>query len=190
MSDDRPLHVPLPEPDATAPEHLPDHAVLDLERFLPYRLSVLSNRVSQSIADQYAARFGLAITEWRVMAALGRYPDLSANQVATRTAMDKVAVSRAVSRLVERGLLKREMHDNDKRRSVLTLSEAGYTVYDEVVPMALDCERRLLEHLTADERTTLNSLIDRLMDVGVARLEDGAEPGGRGNDRQAGNSAS
>lgn len=161
---------PMPLPDSAS-----DHAVLELERFLPYRLSLLSNRVSQSIADQYAARFGLAITEWRVMAALGRYPELSANQVATRTAMDKVAVSRAVSRLVERGLLQREMHDNDRRRSVLALSAAGYTVYDEVVPMALDCERRLLEHLTDAERATLDSLIDRLMDVGVVRLEDGAD---------------
>src|SRR3546814_1367690 len=75
---------------------------LELERFLPYRLSVLSNRVSQKIADTYAERFGLAVTEWRVIAVLGRYPDLSAGAVAERTAMDKVAVSRAVARLLER----------------------------------------------------------------------------------------
>lgn len=167
---------PTPPPPSET-DHAAEHAVLDLERFLPYRLSVLSNRVSQSIADQYAARFGLAITEWRVMAALGRYPELSANQVATRTAMDKVAVSRAVSKMVERGLLLREMHDNDKRRSVLTLSPAGTTVYDDVVPMALDCERRLLEHFSDAERATLDSLIDRLMEVGLLRLEDGADMG-------------
>jgi len=149
------------------------HAVLELERFLPYRLSVLSNRVSQTIANAYVARFGLAVTEWRVMAALGRYPDLSANQVAERTAMDKVAVSRAVAKLLERGLLQRETHDNDRRRSVLTLSEAGYGVYDEVVPLALDCERRLLEHLSAEERQLLDGLIDRLMLEGLPHLEDG-----------------
>jgi len=87
--------------DPTAAGAGPQHAVLELERFLPYRLSVLSNRVSQTIADAYVERFGLAVTEWRVIAVLGRFPGLSANGVAERTAMDKVAVSRAVARLLE-----------------------------------------------------------------------------------------
>ena len=77
------------------------HAELRLERFLPYRLSVLSNRVSQDIARLYSARFNLSITEWRVMAVLGHERGLSANTVAERTAMDKVAVSRAVSALMD-----------------------------------------------------------------------------------------
>jgi len=149
-----------------------EHATLDLEHFLPYRLSVLSNRVSQTIAGAYARRFGIGVTEWRVIAVVGRYPGLSANAVAARTAMDKVAVSRAVARLLARGLLQREMHGDDRRRSVLQLSEDGYRIYDEVVPLALDCERRLLEQLSDDERATLHALIDRLMRDGLARLAD------------------
>ena len=140
----------------------PAHAQLDLEHFLPYRLSVLSNRVSSAIARVYSERFALGITEWRVMAVLGRYPDLSANEVAQRTAMDKVAVSRAVSRLVEAGRLVREMHDDDRRRSVLNLSEDGYRIYDEVAPLALDFERRLLGGIGEDERAVLFNLLDRL----------------------------
>lgn len=161
------------EPPPT-PEHaVPEHAVLELERFLPYRLSVLSNRVSQTIADTYVERFGLAVTEWRVIAVLGRFPGLSASGVAERTAMDKVAVSRAVARLLERGLLEREVHGDDRRRSVLALSEAGYRIYDEVAPLALECERRLLAHLDPGERVLLDALIDRLMDEGLPHLEAG-----------------
>ena len=78
----------------------PDHAILELDRFLPYRLSVLSNRISQDIAAVYGEKFGLTVTEWRILAVLGRYPDLSATEVAERTAMDKVAVSRAVTSLL------------------------------------------------------------------------------------------
>jgi DNA-binding MarR family transcriptional regulator len=74
--------------------------VLELESFLPYRLSVLSNTVSGVIARSYSERFGLSIPEWRVMAVLGRYPGLPAADIAVRTAMDKVQVSRAVARLV------------------------------------------------------------------------------------------
>ena len=76
---------------------------LILEEFLPYRLSILSNTVSSSIASTYEKRFGLSIPEWRVIAVLGRFPGISAVEVAQRTMMDKVAVSRAVSKLIKRG---------------------------------------------------------------------------------------
>jgi DNA-binding MarR family transcriptional regulator len=138
------------------------HALLDLEHFLPYRLSVLSNRISQTIAATYAERFALGITEWRVIAVLGRHPGLSANGVSERTAMDKVAVSRTLARLLERGLVQRDTHGDDRRRSVLELSEAGYRIYDEVVPLALACERDLLTHLDPDERRQLDALLDKL----------------------------
>jgi DNA-binding MarR family transcriptional regulator len=148
--------------DASVEPATGEHAVLELERFLPYRLSVLSNRISQTIANAYADRFGLAITEWRVIAVLGRYPELSASEVAERTAMDKVAVSRAVARLLQRHLLQREIHGGDRRRSVLALSEAGYKVYDDVVPVALRYERELFAALDDDERATLDRLLTKL----------------------------
>jgi len=141
---------------------LPAHAVLELDRFLPYRLSVLSNRISQDIARLYAERFALGVTEWRVMAVLGRYPDLSANEVAERTAMDKVAVSRAVASLLRDGRLRRRLHGDDRRRSVLALSAKGYRIYDEVAPLALKFERDLLSLLDADEQAWLTRILDRL----------------------------
>lgn len=145
--------------NASAPD---THALLDLEHFLPYRLSVLSNRISQTIAETYAARFGIAIPEWRVIAVLGRHPGLSANGVAERTAMDKVAVSRTLARLLERGVVQRDTHGDDRRRSVLELSEAGYGIFDEVVPLALGRERELLAHFNAEDRQQLDALLSKL----------------------------
>lgn len=134
-------------------------AVLDLERFVPYQLSVLSNVVSQEIAQAYGERFGLAVTEWRIIAVLGRFPGLSAMGVAERSAMDKVAVSRAVASLLERGLLHREVHGDDRRRSVLELSEAGHRVHAEIAPLALDYERDLLSALDPSEREQFSRML-------------------------------
>ena len=138
------------------------HRVLELERFLPYRLSVLSNTVSQAIAELYERRFALTITEWRVMAVLGRYDDLSAREVAGRTAMDKVAVSRALARLIAAGRVRRLVAAHDKRQSVLRLTPLGWKVYDEVAPLALEHERRLLAHLDADEQRWLTRILEKL----------------------------
>ncbi len=163
----------MPVRAAAPPPSRNPHAELDLEHFLPYRLSVLSNRVSSAIARMYSERFGLGVTEWRVMAVLGRYPELSANVVAQRTAMDKVAVSRAVARLIEAGRLQRDTHDDDRRRSVLRLSEAGYRIYDEVAPLALAFERRIFAGMAAAERDLLFRMLDRLDEL---ELRAEAEP--------------
>lgn len=149
------------------------HTVLDLEHFLPYRLSVLSNRVSGAIARMYSERFGLSVTEWRVIAVLGRYPGLSASEVAQRTAMDKVAVSRAVARLLESGRLQRDTDGDDRRRSVLKLSRAGYRVLDQVAPMAIAFEKRLLDGISAEERALLFRLLDRLDELELQAEAEG-----------------
>ncbi|HET6436384.1 MAG TPA: MarR family transcriptional regulator [Xanthomonadaceae bacterium] len=149
-------------------------ATLDLERFLPYRLSVLSNRISGAIAAVYSERFALGVTEWRVMAVLGRSSGLSANEVARRTAMDKVAVSRAVARLLADGRLLREIHDGDRRRSVLRLSPDGEAIYAQVAPLALAFERQLLDGMDGEERALLFRLLDRLDELEL-RAESGAK---------------
>ena len=88
---------------------------LDLDRFVPYRLSVLTNRISNAIARHYSEQFGLSIAEWRVMAVLGQSPGLSASEVALRTEMDKVQVSRAVTSLVRRRRVQKTMDGADGR---------------------------------------------------------------------------
>jgi DNA-binding MarR family transcriptional regulator len=144
---------------------VPAHAPLELEHFLPYRLSILSNTVSQGIATEYEERFQLSMTEWRVMTILARFPEVSAREVVERTAMDKVAVSRAVSRLVDAGRVDRGTHDGDKRRSVLKLSEAGWAIHDEVAPLARAHERELLAKLSTEEREHLDRILDKLLAI-------------------------
>jgi DNA-binding MarR family transcriptional regulator len=135
---------------------------LALDSFLPYRLSVVSNLVSAAIAAHYAARFSLSIPEWRVMAVLAAQPGLSAAEVAARTAMDKVAVSRAVASLLRSRRLERRVAAGDRRRSVLQLSRAGLAVYEQVVPVALQYEQRLLQSLSVTERRQLDRLLTQL----------------------------
>jgi len=148
---------------------MPSKQRLILDNFLPYRLSIVTNRASAAIALHYSKRFGLSIPEWRVMAVLGETPGLSARQVAARTAMDKVQVSRAVQSLLATRRLMRSMDKNDGRVARLSLSERGLAIYREVVPLALQLEREFLSVLTTKERaafdttlTKLSSSLDRL----------------------------
>ena len=148
---------------------------LHLEKFLPYRLSVLSNTVSSAIAAAYFMNFGLTIPEWRVMAVLAANPGLSAAEVTARTAMDKVAVSRAVAALLAAGRLHRTTAHADRRRTHLALTRAGVRVYAQVVPMALQYERNLVAPLTPRDLATLDRivrvLLGRAVEIGPAHAE-------------------
>jgi DNA-binding MarR family transcriptional regulator len=140
---------------------------LKLERFLPFKLSVASNRVSQRIAATYEEGFGLSMTAWRVMAVLGERPGESARNVAALTALDKVAVSRAVRILDELGYLVREASPLDGRQSRLSLSAAGQKAYREIIPKAIALEDEINARLTRKEKEVLDQVLDRLMTLGA-----------------------
>ena len=136
---------------------------LKLENFMPYRLAVLSNTVSTTVARAYDKRFNVSIPEWRVIAVLGRFPGLSAVEVAERTMLDKVAVSRAVTKLIKKGRIDRVFADADKRRSILNLTEDGRKLHDDIAELALAFETDLLEGLSAEELGQLNNIMERLL---------------------------
>ncbi len=158
---------------STAPESSVDTSI-DLEDFLPYRLSVLSNTISSAIAGAYAQRFGLTIPEWRIIAVLGRFPEISAREVAQKTAMDKVAVSRAVNRLRGAHLVRHQRAPQDRRRSILSLSKGGRALLRQVAPMAIAYEARLLEGFNPQERQELGLAMKRLLlrALEIGPLED------------------
>lgn len=140
-------------------------APLVLDTFLPYRLSVLSNRVSAALARIYQTRFDLKLPEWRVMAVLGRTPGLSASAIVEVTAMDKVAISRAVARLVALGRVVATPDPDDARRQVLALTAEGQAIYAQIVPLARALESALLDRLSPAQRITLDALLQTLDDA-------------------------
>ena len=136
---------------------------LEIQNFLTYRLSLLTNTVSQGMAGSYREKHDISITEWRILAVLGRYPGLTASEVVEKTAMDKVAISRGVKTLMSRNLLKRQTDPNDRRRRRLYLTNRkGQKVMEQVIPQARRYEQRLLEALDPEETKALRLILDKL----------------------------
>ncbi len=147
----------------TESKNIPDR--LKLKAFLPYRLSVLSNQISRSISSNYEQQFSLSPAQWRIIAVLGEESDLSAAQVAKRTAMDKVTISRAVKKLLAANRLERHFSESDKRRSVLALSEQGQQIYLQIVPLALTYEAKIMQKLSNKEQKYLDYLLKKLSSI-------------------------
>ena len=140
----------------------PQQIQLILEQFIPYRLSILTNIISSSLSDTYKEKFQLSITEWRILAVLGEYPGVSADEVSTKTQMEKSSLSRAIAKLIRRKLIQREFSQIDQRRSILTLTESGLSIYNKVVPLAVEFERQLLKCFSGSEYEHFSKLLERL----------------------------
>lgn len=140
----------------------PAPPILTLERYLPYRLSILSNKVSSLVAQTYKDKFAISVTEWRIMAVLGEHPGISADEISAKTQIEKSILSRAIARLLKRKFIEREVSEEDKRRSIINLSETGLSVYKEVVPLSYQHEKELLQCFTETEQQQFSELIDRL----------------------------
>ena len=136
--------------------------MLVLESFLPYRLSFLTNIISRKLARLYSEKFDITPHEWKILANLKRYPNISAAEAGEKTAMDKVAVSRAVNGLSQKGLVHKIFSEEDKRRSVLNLTDDGEQIYQKIEPLVTDYESQLLTCLNEDELSQLDQLLDKL----------------------------
>lgn len=132
---------------------------LNLLRFVPFRINRLAAEFSNALAADYA-RFGIDIPEWRVLATLGMHEaPRSASYVVRCTRTHKTRISRAVSHLVELGLVERQETDENRREIMLQLSPKGRAAYEELVPLLLAREEQLLSGLSTEERESLERLL-------------------------------
>lgn len=152
-----------------------DDPALTLDSFVPFRLSVASNAVSEAVARVYRALFNLSITEWRLVAVLAETSGLSQQAIGARTRMDKVSVSRAAIALARRGLISRSGDPADGRAYLLRLTEDGRTLYAAVAPKARAIERQLFAGFGDAELAALTAMLRRVEGAALALLDDRAD---------------
>ena len=138
-------------------------ARLDLFKFVPFRLNRLAAEVSSALSAEYAARYGLDIPEWRVLATLGfRHDACSAQYIAQCTRTHKSTISRAVTSLMKREIVERVENEDDRREFRLRLTRKGAALYEELIPRLLRREQEILSCLSAQERRDFARLLGKI----------------------------
>lgn len=138
-------------------------ARLSLQEFVPYKLAVVANRLSQSIGSLFEQRYGIQIPEWRILMALHSCGPLSPNELVEHTSMDKARVSRAQRRLADLDLVAVRDDPRDGRRLVLFLTRKGTGMCEAIIPAARETEAWFLSALAERERKVLDKALSRLL---------------------------
>ncbi len=135
----------------------------NLEDFLPYRLAVAAATVSRLMGRRFAEAAKLSISEWRVLAVVGRAGVLSPSTIGQLAAMDKVKVSRAAASLVARGLIKQTQDPHDGRGRLLRLTRKGAGVQRTLIGVARTTAGQIEGGLGRGEWTGLHATLAKLV---------------------------
>ena len=135
-----------------------------LNDFLPYQLAILSNRISLRFSEYYQKKFGISLTEWRLVAHLSQSEKISIREIYKRVEMDKSKASRAAARLVEAGYVSKRTNPADRRLIELSLTAKGRAMMADIQPMAIDFETGVLGHLPEPDRNQFLNAIEILME--------------------------
>jgi len=135
---------------------------LDLDRYIPAYFTLLAGKISNSASATYRPRFGVGITDWRIMAMLASEPWISAGRICSATGLDKAAVSRSLRSLQSTGLIDIRADASDQRRQSVALTRKGVALHDRIVKLAIEREEWLLQDFSAGERKRLLEFLVRL----------------------------
>ena len=133
-----------------------------LSAFLPYRLAVLSERVSRRLSVEYERTHGLSVAEWRVLVHLSRCGAVSIRDIDTCVNLEKPRVSRAVSRLEETGLVQKLPAELDGRLVAISLTAAGQSIVADLVPTAQSIEKRLRDAVGPEDLKTFFKVMEQM----------------------------
>ena len=137
-------------------------SAFNLSSFLPYRLAVLSQRVSHRLSLEYERTHGLSVPEWRVLVHLSRCKEVSVREIHNCVNLEKPAVSRAVTKLEAAGLVRKVPDKDDSRLVKISLTKSGTNALSDILPSATAIEAQLLDALTDDERASFSATIEKL----------------------------
>jgi DNA-binding MarR family transcriptional regulator len=135
---------------------------IPLEHWIGYRFGLIAARLGEYVAQMYASRYDLTMPAWRSLAVIARYQPLTAKELATLTSSDAFKVARAIELLARRGLIRRGVDNEDRRRARLSLTPEGRKIYKEIEKVTMRIERELTAALSASELTNLRESLDKL----------------------------
>ncbi|OXR50525.1 MULTISPECIES: MarR family winged helix-turn-helix transcriptional regulator [unclassified Pusillimonas] len=152
----------------------PDGSNLTVDKFPSTLIVQLANMLRREVTTQYAERFGLTVSEWRLLALIVRFSPLPFGELVRLSSSDKALVSRTLRILEQRGFCSVQPEPGGNRKKLVCVaSEAGTDLYEQIMPVAQKYQANVLAQLDEPERVALYTALMKLRkaaDAGLLRV--------------------
>ena len=129
------------------------------------RISRASRYIDKFLQKNFA-RFGLNSGDFDVLATLRRNGapyQLTPTGLFISMMLSSGAMTNRLDRLENAGYIERKSHPNDRRGTLVTLTDQGLEVIDLVIATHIAHEKQILSSLTSDEQKGLADLLRKLL---------------------------
>lgn len=133
-----------------------------VDDLLFYRLGLVTMTTGSMVIRLCEGQYGITRREWRFLGQLAAQDRSAPTVMAQRAHLDKARTSRAISSLVKKGLVERQVDAADRRQAKVALTDTGRALYEHLMPQVRRLNQELLEALTGEEVNLLDGLLDRL----------------------------
>lgn len=134
-----------------------------LDRSLFFKFIMLVNLTARPFGRLYQRRYGITLTEWRVLLTAASRPGISAVEIAEALGCEQMPISRAITGLEKHDRVMRTPDPNDARRLSISLTKTGWTLYRMIAKTGRKRERALLGVLADAERAELARMMEKLV---------------------------
>ncbi len=148
----------LAHADSTRSDPISD---FNLNDYVPFLINRGATRVAADFGSGLKPH-GVNITVWRLLASLNQHSSQRIGELSDFTGIEMWTVSRVVSRLEQDGMVERHRGDEDARGVIVSLTPAGRTLVETLIPEAQRYENLILEGFSDEEARCLRALLDRL----------------------------
>lgn len=148
---------------------------------MPGHLIRRLHQISVALFMEAMTREGLTLTpvQYSALTAIRNHPGIDQATVAGLVAYDRATLGKVIDRLDERGLLERRPSEADRRSKVLTLTDAGAALLDQVKPKVEAIQPAILDGLDESERVVFIDMLQKVTLAGNDRSRAPMKPLGR-----------
>lgn len=151
-----------------------DGSNLTVDKFPSTIIVQLANILRREVTTQYAERFDLTVSEWRILSLIARFTPIPFSELVRLSSSDKALVSRTLRTLQQRGYCTVQPEPGGNRKKLVCVAtEAGLALNRSVMPVAQKYQVNVLNQLTEDERVALYNALMKLRksaDAGRLRI--------------------
>ena len=130
--------------------------------FLTFRLDVLSDQAKQMATDAYEEACGVSLRELRILRQAYHQPGITQSEVSVGAYLEKTLVSKLVTSLARRGLLVRQIGEEDARWVQLVLTEQGVEVVRQCNKLGRRMEKSMLSVLSDRQAAVFEECLSAL----------------------------
>jgi DNA-binding MarR family transcriptional regulator len=146
---------------------------MQLETFFPYRLAVAAEAFSRKLVAVYGRAHGLSREEWRLLFLIEGAGRIDSLELARRTTLDKVQVSRAAQRLESKGFITRSVPDGDRRLREYAVTSEGRATFAKAFKEVNARSDEILSAMPPEDRAALERGLAAL--VAATQAQGGPE---------------